>query len=194
MDAVTTALTSLTVEGFKAVVKGAWSLRQTTKANAASQHRDLQDAYEIALRLMGSLLFEAKANIERVRVIVEKKNDGVTFGVFDFTVSDALMPDLCRVVPSPPVLESVRSILAAIRRVDFFQRLGGAGDLSKYGLAIAFADDAINKGIIERFNALVKFGNRLAGAVFEVSEFAAGGGLLFPEKIIPTAKIDHSLL
>jgi hypothetical protein len=193
-DLLLAALGKLTADGFKAVVRGAIKYATHGAEAARARDADLTDAYEVALRLMGSLLYETRSNVERVRWIQEYSLEGgVSFAPFDFTVSDALMPELCKMVPTPEVLENCRLVLAALRRVDFFQR-AASNDPAQYAPAIGFAQDALEKGIVDRFNGLLDLCNRLAPSVFQRPDWDTSDSGLFPARIDPSAKVDHSLI
>jgi hypothetical protein len=184
-------LSKVSADAFLGAVKAAWRYR---KGGSDSAERDVAEAYELGLRLLGSLLFETRANVERVRLMVQHSaTNSVTFGMFDFSITDALLPDLCRVVTTPQVLESCRVVLAMIRRVDVYQR-GGPRDVSQYGMAIQFAKDALAKDLVARFNELVDYGMRVAAEVFQTNALPDGWSGLFPARIDPRAQIDHSIL
>lgn len=187
-SAVVGAIAASVVKGFIEGAKLAWKYRK----GAPVDDDDTRSGPELALRLAGTLLFETRANIERIRLITEyAQNNGTTYGVFDLSVTDAVLAELCRVAPSPLVIERLRHVVAMVRRVDHYQRLGHS-NLDSYAKAIAFADDAIKKGVIDRFNELVDFGNAATAAAFDVPDVAALG--FFPDKIDPTAKVDHAIL
>jgi hypothetical protein len=201
---VGTAIAQLAATGVLEAIKGAFISRAASRVEARGRDDELQRTYELATRLLGSLLFETRANIERVRLM----RDGVNYGPFDFAVSDALMPELCHVAPSPAFLEQCRSVLAMLKRVDFFQRAAAhavmdspAGSISRfvgsaqdrlYARGKAFADDAMSKkqNLIARYNLLVKLGSELAGEVFK-----EGGTVnLLPGYIDPDSPIDQELV
>lgn len=185
------ALLKLGADAFLVAVRAAWNYRHAAGGAEKRQEAELQEAYEFALRLMASLLFETRANLERVRYIVDHAKQGISFGVFDFSVSDALMPDFCRVVTTPQILEECRSILAAIKRIDFFQRMAPINQ-NLYGPGIGFAKDCLEKGSVERFNGLVEYANRVAAMVFP--EWNSVGGGFLPDRIDLAAPIDHGLI
>lgn len=188
------ALAKLSADAFLSAVKAAWSYRQGGAAKIEQRQAELTEAYELALRLLGSVLFETRANIERVRMMVEKASQNQTsVGILDFTVSEALMPEFCRIVTTPHVLESCRTILAMLKRVDFFQR-GAVHNQNLYRRGAAYADDCMDKQIIERFNALLQYAQKVAAAVFESGDGDAHRGILFPAPIAPQSPIDGALL
>jgi hypothetical protein len=186
-------LAKVSVELFLRSIRAAWNYHNAADDAVKATKDRVQETYELALRLMGSLLFETRANVERVRFIADHAGKNtVTYGVFDFSVSSALLPDLCRVAPAPVVLEKCRSLLAVIRRVDFYQREAAGVDTVKAIRAIAFANDAMGKDVVGRFNELVDFGNRVAAEA--LGDSSAISKQLFPERIDPASKVDHSML
>jgi hypothetical protein len=93
--------------------------------------------------------------------------------------------------------------------VDFFQRLAGSAppiiaddgvvgpriqdDARHYGKAIGFAEDAINKGLVERFNALLALCDGIGQAVLKEG-WQGMRATFMPDVIDPAAAIDHALL
>jgi len=180
------------------------------KADAKESADDQQATCELAVHLLGSVLFECKANVERARWMATE-TAGSGYGPFDFTLSDALMSDLCRVAPSPGLLEHCRSILAALKRIDFFQRAAAQADMRPpdtkdicapgtrlhrspqeklYLRAHGFARDAIEKRLVERFNYLLEVASAIIAEVFKGRDSTN----LVPGRIDPKSKIDHSLI
>jgi hypothetical protein len=119
------------------------------------------------------------------------------------------MPGLCEVLPTPAVLSQFHTCLAAVRRVDFFQRTGVsaplvARNIPKEGTllheddrglqrAVGFAQDALEKGLLVRFNGLLD----VVAGIGEAALGAAWGparDLYLPTRIDPEAEIDHALL
>jgi hypothetical protein len=192
-------LVSLTIDGLKYAVKQSLESRKAARADRA----ELQEGYELALRLLGVLLYECHENVEYVRLMGSPKGN-LNYAPLHFMVSDAVVSELCRVAPNPALLEACRAVLAALKRVDFFQREGARASIEKrkqpdgsvesdqdriYGIAWGFADDALNRGrLLERFNFLVKYGNETAATIFEASEWKDGGTGLFPDRIDPEAR------
>ena len=72
---------------------------------------------DLTMNLVGATLHEIKHNIDHVYEVMNGNRVP-----FDFTVSTALMPELCRVAPSPFFLEQLRSLLAELKGLDFFVR------------------------------------------------------------------------
>jgi len=94
------------------VIEHVWTWRQGRVSSDKDSAAAARSGYELALHLWGSLLFEMQAGCERIRWMAEE--DQLAFGTFDFSVSDALMPDFCRLVPSPALLSQFQSVLAAL--------------------------------------------------------------------------------
>lgn len=188
------------VAGWASAVVQGIQLAYTHRVGRKADATELKDENELALRLWGAVLFELRAGIERVRLIEEKrKEEGVTFGTFDFQICDALLPELYRIVSTPAILDRFRRIVSMLRRVDFFQRAASAAPLlsegvdGRYGRAIGFAHDALTKGIVADFNFLVRVGQNIGEATFGDGWLAASAGML-PAQIDPSKPVDYSLV
>lgn len=196
-----TALVGLAKSG----IELAWKWRTARREDQATRE-ELQNAYELGARLSGSVLFELRHNVERVRYLVEcARSNQFPLSPFDLTVSDAIMPRLCEVVPTPKMLGEFHFALSAIRRVDFFQRLAAQPRVpdrenplpsrvpESAQRAISFAQDALKKGLVERFNLLraVTAGIGEAGLP---DSWVAVEPQFIPDRIDLTAAIDHGLL
>jgi hypothetical protein len=203
---------SITLMGngvIKAIELG-WQAFRSRRTGESDASGELRRTQELALHYWGCLLHEMRAGCERVRFIVEAADRrSHAYAPFDFTVSDALMPDFCRVVPSPPVLARFQRILAAQKRIDFFQRvaaqatpliLGGrdpqilthAEDWASER-AQQLARDAIGKDVCGRFNTLVQVGHSVGRSVYE-SDWAGDAGDSFPAEIAANDPINHDLI
>jgi hypothetical protein len=204
------SLLTVTTNAVLKAIEFGWTAHRGNRTNKAEYEAELKAREKLALHYWGCLLWELRSSCERLRYMSEQAPAGGTsFGFFDFTVSDAVMPDFCRVVPSPRLLASFQSILAAVKRVDFFQRaaardeavpaskatLGGAAmaTYSAYDKGKGFATDAMNKGVVGRFNELVRLGHEVGKAAYDDC-WAGDGSNLFPMEIDATKPIDHSLL
>src|SRR5882762_7987379 len=100
MDPITVALTSLGAKEILEGIRSAAMYWRARGAGAEAAEAELQEGYELAIRLWGSLLFECRANLERLKLMAEgaRKNPPfLYFAPFDFGVSDALLADFCRV-------------------------------------------------------------------------------------------------
>lgn len=190
----------------KSGIAQAWKWHSAKGAAVALAENELSSAYEYAARLAGSVLFELRFNVERIRLVVEKATDGeFPLAPFDFTVSEAVMPRLCEVAPTPKLLSEFQLALAAVRRVDFFQRFAAApqtpipdaylrltlGSESAHH-AVSFARDALAKGLVDRFNLLrdVTAGIGAAG----LPSWDAVEATFLPGRVDIDAAIDHSML
>lgn len=186
------------------IVKG-YELKRGATSTKDQVSAETKTAHEITLNMWGSLLFEMKVNCERARLLA---TSGAKYAPFDFTVSDALMPDFCRAVPTPFLLSRFQFVLAALKRIDFFQRAAGqfrvtvASDgsllddepMGLYIRATNFANDAVNRtGLIKRFNDLIKLGH-LYGKEVHGSDWAGDAARIFPAETDEEAAIDQSHL
>lgn len=186
---LTGAITTGVINTFLKVAELTWQARRAAKEKP--KKADARDAHQLALQLTGSVLFETRSNIERIRLIdLHGKTNGITFGVFDLSITDAVLPELCRVAPAPVILERIRRVVAMVRRVDHYQRLG-YHNIDNFSKARAFAGDAIDKGIVERFNELVRFGSLATQQALKGDAAALG---FFPTELDVNVPIDHSLL
>jgi hypothetical protein len=205
MPAGTAIVASVVGVSGNAVIKAielGWSRAREGTRSEQEARGELRNAQELALHYWGCLLYEMRAGCERVRYMVEAAAQGITFGVFDFSVSDAVMSDFCRVAPSPRLLESFQSVLAALKRVDFFQRaavhevvnVSGAALEDEHGTyrkGLGFALDAARKDIYGRFNGLVRLGNLVGESVYGKENWAGDASGLLPDEINTSAPIDH---
>jgi hypothetical protein len=182
------------------------------KALAETESNDeLIKGYELAVRFAGSILFELRDNTERIRYMVKHaETGGTSFGTFDFAISDATMPRLCEALPTPGVLHEIHAALSAVRRVDFHQRFGGTAemllvprpllgghtlreDARGFARAVSFAKDALEKGLVDRFNRLRALTAGIGKAALGEAWDAVESNFL-PAEIDPSADIDHSLI
>jgi hypothetical protein len=177
-------------------VKRAVRLGEEFRTGRKVEDPALDDRYELALRLLGVLLYELRENLEFAR----RHGGGAwTYGTMYFGVSDGVLAELCRVAPHPPLVEACRKIIAALKRVDFYLRLAPTlsadradKDLSPreeaYRTGAGFAWHAVQvdkDNLITLFNDLVKYGNVLAADVYKAPDWADGGMRLFPAVIDP---------
>ena len=135
MDApVVGSLLTVTANAVLKAIEFGWTAHREQNAEATARDAELKARVKLALHYWGCLLWEMRSSCERIRYMAEQATHGGTpFGVFDFTVSDAVMPDFCRVAPSPRLLASFQGILAAAKRVDFFQRAAARDELVDTG-------------------------------------------------------------
>jgi len=190
-------LGSLTVNGIIEAIKLA---AQAYSAHADSEIREEQ-AVGFALRLWGSVHHESRRNIERIRHIVEQNPKGTiksfTAAPFDFSVSNAVLPDLCRFAPNPKLLDEITGVISAIRRVSYYHERtaalynGTIDHVVMLPFLNGFAHDAIEKGIVQRFNRMNALG-RDTGNVKFADRWTPDA--CFPPDIDPSARIDHSLI
>ena len=198
--------------GVSAVVKAidlASRWRGGSKA-ADELQASAREAQELALRQWGCLLFEMRRNLERIRFMVQQSEDKkVSYAPFDLTVSEALMPDFCRIVPSPALLSEIQGVLAAIKRVDFYQRTGAtaaplnisqieeytilADDIRGFRKANAFARDAVSKNVYDRFNRLHALANEVGKQLYG-DEWDGEATYTLPSRLDTAADIRHDLL
>jgi hypothetical protein len=206
LDAVDVGLAGLATQGALKAIELAWNSFRDRRAGEDEARAGLRASQELALHYWGCLLHDLKPGCERVRYIIETSQArGVSLGPFDFTISDALMPDFCRVVPSPPLLAEFRNIISALKRVDFFQRAAVAqgiprldeaplADNNVYFAAAGFAVDAGKKGIVQRFNKLVTIGHGIGKAVYGSDAWGGEPTGILPKEIDLSAPIDHSII
>lgn len=185
----------------------AWKWKSDRNRAEEASQEELRSAYEYGTRLSGSVLFELRANIERLRFVVQEDPERrFPLAPFDFAVSDAVMPRLCDVVAAPRVLGEFHLALSAVRRVDFFQRIAVqprapnpdafsdfASAASVAAPPVAFARDALQKGIVERFNLL----REVTAGMGKAAHGDAWAGVeddFLPRPIDPGAPVDHSLI
>ena len=180
----------------KAIDLGVSYFRARSDSSSAKDGKN-KERRELALHLWGCLLMEMKMGCERVRFMAKEAEENIRpFAPFDFSVSDAILREFAVVVPSPFVLQRFQSILAALKRVDFFQRIAAhdPGNLGLYGKGSAFACDAISKNIVGRFNDLVRLGHHVARATYGEQNWGGDAANIFPTEIDPSSPIDHSLI
>jgi hypothetical protein len=184
----------------KDAVVGAWKYRRGTTQLEHDAQTEHDAVLAHAVRVMGSILFEMRSNVERVRFMaVIAEEDRATAGAFDFAVSDALLGELCRVAPAPQVIQEYRLCLSALRRIDELQRAAlqpassVAQALARRSEAIAFVRDALDKNLLERFNRLhaiaAGVGNAAHGDAWSTIEAS-----YLPDAIDAGAAIDHTLI
>jgi hypothetical protein len=204
LDPITAVSLPVVLDLAKSGIELAWKRHRAADLARAEEQSELQKAYEAAARVAGTILFELRSNTQRLRLFVElAEKNAVPLSPFDFSISEARIGELAEILPSPALVEEFRVILAAARRVDFFQRLANAApvvdDPEKeakslrnilFGNAIAFADDAIKKKVVERFNRLVEI-------VEGIGQAALGDGwpavrdVFVPKPIDPAGPVDH---
>jgi hypothetical protein len=188
--------------GVMKAIELAVKARRGRNLDEATANEELRKSEELALHYWGCVLWEMRAGCELVRHM-NQASPNIAFTALDFSISDAIMPDFCRVVPSPPVLGRFQNILSALRRVDFFQRVAASRSLSRedmlsetspYGQALGFAQDAHKKDIYGRFNSLVSVGHNIGRAVYGEGNWGGDSVEFFPNKVDTEAPIDHSLI
>jgi hypothetical protein len=115
------------------------------------------------------------------------------------------MPRLCEVMPTPRLLGEFHLALAAIRRVDFYQRIAAQprppvtvdslpftyDEAGAY--VFTFAHDAITKGIIDRFNGLREVVAGVGAAALG-SAWESQAENFLPPALDENAEVDHGLL
>jgi len=164
-----------------------------------------REKQEQGLRMLGSVLFGLRMNLERARLIASRE-DQIFYAPCNLSVSNGVMPRLSEVVHVPPILNALQVLLSGVERIDFFQRqaaqkeyvnadgqrvIGGVVD---HGKAKGFAEDLIGKGHIDIFNRLVVLANDAGLELFGEKEWKDVGPCLVPEQIDVRGEIDHSLL
>ena len=178
------AVLEVTVEQVMKAVEATWASRPN--ARLRREAKLMTQSYENVLHIWGSLLYEGRSNIERMRLIFERGN----WGPCSLHVTNALFPEFCLLAPQPRLVESFRIVVAASKRVDFFQRQGASKD-DLYERGRAFAADAINRiRLPDHFNALVDLGDAFGREVWEEAWVPQN----MPPKIDLTKAIDHSVL
>lgn len=154
-------------------------------AKARSRAIEKKTALQFGVTLWGAVLFEMRTNSDRALWISQQAEEGrISFGLMSFEVADALMPEFCKAVPYPITLNEMQRVSSCLRRIDFFQRVGGANASSetskdnpsfdihgtpaeiKYRRAIAFARDFKEKRHPQRFNDLVETANALGSKAY----------------------------
>jgi hypothetical protein len=155
------------------VVKVAREARRTLDPTAAAATETAH--FGLILDLWGAILFETRENCERARLMVEKaKHDGYLFGTFTFQVTDAVLPEFCRLAPAPRILVGTTRLLGRLRRIDVFQRAApntdgfsveAAGPQHK--VALGFAQDFLSKGGVQEFNDILAIAQAVARAEYK---------------------------
>lgn len=192
--------------GEGAILKGielAWKHRQDSRSSRAKSEQTIRDAQELALRLWGSLMFETRANLDRIALIfapLGERGDN-RFAPMNFDVSDALMTDFCKVAPTPWLLEECRLLIAGVKRVDFYARtaaalprippstdvagriVGAFADSSRYTPIISNARECVSSKLFDRFNALLELAHAVGRSVF--GDGWAEGANMLPDRIEP---------
>jgi hypothetical protein len=174
----------------------------------AKQGAKLKDdeATGLVLRLWGSVHHESRRNIERLRRIVATQPSVFVGGSpvwnvdptpFDFAISSATFPDLCRLAPNPKLLDEISSVLAALRAVAFWQRTASTNfdffaNISSAECMRRLAEEILEqRRVVERFNRVNQLGVDLGEEQFGKLWNADAA---FPQMIDPLAPIDESLL
>jgi hypothetical protein len=153
------------------------------------------------LGLWGAMLFESPENCERVRLMVERaKTTGPLYGTLTFQVTDAVLPEFCRLAPAPRILVQTGRLLGRLRRVDDFQRAAAnaPGFTAEKGesrnlVALGFAQDLVRKGGIQEFNEILAVAEEVARVVYEKEPHEKVSYLL-PDPIDESVPPDESLL
>jgi hypothetical protein len=207
LDPMSAANVLATLKLAKDGIELAWKHRRGVALAGKEQQAELERAYELATRVAGAILFELRSSTERLRLFVELgKKEAVPLSPFDFSISDRRIGELAEILPQPAIVDEFRVILAAAKRVDFFQRLANASppvaepndggpslrDIL-FGNAIAFANDAIEKKVVERFNRLVEVVDGIGQAACGEGWPAVRDGFV-PKPIDPSLPVDHNII
>jgi hypothetical protein len=156
------------------------------------------------MSLYGAILFESRANLERVRLLTE----GTFYLTLHFELTDAALPELLRLAPVPALAGELAHVLGQLRRVGLYQQsaiaqpaafLNARGerefvrDETLFHRAGAFARDARDKGLVDRFNRLIRVGSEVGGIVFGDLWNDRRPSTL-PAEVDPAQPTDHSMV
>lgn len=137
-------------------------------------HLTGDDGQRLVVHVFGSILFEMRVNVQRARHLVQRWDEAkeAKYITMSFTVTDAQLPEMCKLLPSSTILYLMNSVNSHLKVIDMYHRPAvmeidpqypdlGRKEWRLYGKALAFARDLKDRGYLERFNSLVQIANGL---------------------------------